>query len=70
MFGGDEVCILFIICVLRVKELVYEFQRYLRLKLIIALSSNRNYSGTALCILQNGNDIFTFATSHNVQTLI
>ena len=32
-FGGDVVFIFFE-CVLRVKEFVYKFQRYLRLKLI------------------------------------
>ena len=52
-----RVCILFE-CVLRVEEFVYEFQRYLRLKLIqpsfqIVFFVNAN----ALCILENGNDV-------------
>ena len=54
-----RVCILFE-CVLRVEEFVYEFQRYLRLKLIqpsfqIVIFRERN-TQTALCIVENGND--------------
>ena len=55
------VCILFK-CVLRVKEFLYEFQRF-EVKTDLALFSNHNFSWTrtALCILENGNDVlFTY----------